>query len=506
MGARQHVQPREAGEMMSDTFPAFQLLLVLSLTLIIGLPLLVWLFMRGTRDRGANLWFAAVACNAVALILVGYWGRFSAEAAVLFLLAVCLAIESMRWELERPAVLWLPAAAVWVAYTAFQLWLQAHGLRMSVGYTINLTLLVLGDFWLMVLLWRVSSRHDSRGLLMVALGVGIVLLPNGVRLFQALVEGGGPDAFSGSPATNVAVVVVTLVSVLHVVGYGGFVVEKLHRRQLAHQLAEARATERQKVAEHHAQELQALVQQRDEMILLNSRFSAVNNLAVYNSAIVHEISQPLQALLSILDRMSLRDAGPTGQPNPSVQHAMTMVNKMAATLTTLRTLMAGQQAPLEPVTLDEVLDELLPILQTQAQRQRVRLERQAQAPSGGVVRVNRVLLQRVIFNVVTNAFESLRGDQAHEGHILLTTGQAQDHGIAYGVLCVQDNGPGLPAGLALKPGLALQTTKDGGLGVGLSFAQMVVESWQGELLAYNAVAPSAPGAVVEIRLPLLPRT
>lgn len=491
---------------MTNAFPAFQLLMVLSVTLIIVLPLLVWLFLRGNRDRGANLWFAAVACNAVALSLVGYWGRFSAEAAVLFLLAVGLGIESMRWELQRPSTPWRAATAAWVAYAAFQLWLQAQGLRMSVGYTINLTLLVLGDAWLMVLLWRVSRRHESRGLLMVALGIGMVLLPNGVRLFQALVLGGGPDAFSGSPATNVAVVVVTLVSVLQVVGYGGFVVEKLHRRQLTHQLAEVRATEHRQMAEQHAQELEALVRQRDEMILLNSRFSAVSNLAVYNSAIVHEISQPLQALLSILDGMSLRDQGPTGQPNPSVQHALSMVNKMASTLATLRTLMAGQQAPLETVTLDVVLDELLPILQTQALRQHVQLERRREAPSDGCVRVNRVLLQRVIFNVVTNAFESLRGDQTHEGRIVLTTRHIQDHGIAYSVLCVEDNGPGLPNGLTLKPGLALQTTKDDGVGVGLSFAQMVVESWRGELLAHNAAASSGHGAVLEIRLPLLPRT
>lgn len=503
LAARCRATRRPGSHVMPSNFPAFQLLLVLSATLIFGLPVLVWLFMRGTRDRGARLWFSAVACNAVALGLVGYWGRFSAEAAVLFVLAVGLALESMRWELERPAVPWRLAAATWVAYAAFQWWLQAQGLRMSVGYTINLALLVLGDVWLMVLLWRVSRRHDSRGLLMVALGIGVVLLPNGLRLFQALVDGGGPDAFAGSPATNVAVVVVTLVSVLHVLGYGGFVMEKLHQRQLAHQLAEARANEQQRLAEQHTQELQALVRQRDEMILLNSRFSAVSNLAVYNSAIVHEISQPLQALLSILDGMSLRDAAPTGQPNPSVQHALTMINKMASTLTTLRTLMAGQQAPLEPLTWDEVLDELLPILQTQAQRQHVRLERRTEDPSGGVVRVNRVLLQRVIFNVVTNAFESLRGDQIPEGRILLTTGQVQEHGMAYGVLRVQDNGPGLPAGLALKPGLALQTTKDDGVGVGLSFAQMVVESWRGELLAYNAVAPAGQGAVVEIRLPLL---
>ena len=502
---------------MYPNFPAFQLLLVLSLALVVGLPGLIWLFMRGNRDQGARLWFLAVAVHATALCLVGYLGRFSWISAVLFLWAVLLAIESMRWELGRPSANRALAAVAFVAYAALQLTLDRLGLRLSTGYVLNLLLLITTEGLLIWLLLKVSRLRDSRGLLMVALGIFLIAGINAVRLLQAIQDGGGPEAFAGTSSTNIAVVVVTLFSVLQVVGYGGFVMEKLHQRQLDHQLSEARATERRQLAERHAQDMEAVVRQRDDMIMLNSRFSSVNSMALYNSAIVHEISQPLQALLSILDGMKLR-LGPEdgGQQGSGIDDAMTMVRKMSNTLGALRTLMGSQQPRLERLSVDAVLGEILPIMQTQARRQAVLLEHRNSTQPGDQVLVNRVLLQRVIFNLVTNALEALATrspwpsqDTAAEhspasgGRLVLSTTTEQCHGLAQCVLRIQDNGPGLPEDLPLSPGLSLHTTKEQGLGVGLSFTKMVVESWRGQLNLQNRPKEQGGGALVEVRLPLL---
>lgn len=495
---------------MQQAFPAFQLLLILSLTLIIGMPLMVWWFIRSHRDTGAKLWFLAVVANAMALVLVGLQQRFSAMAAVLFVVAVAFGIESMRWELGKPAANRRTWGVVLSCYAVLQWGLEAMGLRMSWGYILNLFLLNVGDAVLMGLLFLVSRKHHSRGLWMVALGIGLILVPNVVRLFLALLQGGGSEAFAGSASTNVAIVVITLVSVLHVVGYGGFVMEKLHQLQLKTQLAQARATERQQLAEQHAIDMEGVVRQRDEMIVLNSRFSAVNNLAMYNSAIVHEISQPLQALSSILDTMGLRAEQESSPLQTHVRNALSMVDKMSGTLASLRSLMAGQQPVIETVSVETLLDELLPVIQTQAQRQGVRLERgQATAGRSVSVRVNRVLLQRVIFNLATNALEAFaaqarastpRQHNQEPDRLVLETDMCKDHGMEYLVLRVSDNGPGFPADLQLQTGLALKTTKDQGIGVGLTFAKMIVESWKGQLKAYNH-ATAHGGAVVEVWLP-----
>lgn len=493
---------------MNNAFPAFQLLLVLSCTLIIGMPSMVWWFIRSHRDTGAKLWFLAVAANAMGLVLVGLQQRFSAMAAVLFVVAAAFGIESMRWELGKPAANRRTWGVVLSCYAVLQWGLEAMGLRMSWGYILNLFLLNVGDAVLMGLLFLVSRKHHSRGLWMVALGIGLILAPNVVRLFLALLQGGGSEAFAGSASTNVAIVVITLVSVLHVVGYGGFVLEKVHRRELDIRLGEARATEQQRLAEAHARELETLVRQREDMIVLNSRFSAVSKMALYNSAIVHEISQPLQALMSILESMGLQIHPEEVLLQAQVRNALTMVRKMSDTLGTLRALMGSQQPQLEALNLDAVLDEIWPIVQTQARRQNVVLERQRGVDASVRVQANRVMLQRVVFNLVTNAFEALAGrspdpkSTSEPDRLSLSTHALEVAGLNCCVLRVQDNGPGLPPDLKLQPGLALQTTKLQGSGVGLSFAQMIVESWRGQLRANNRPQAEGPGAVVEVLLPI----
>ncbi|WP_101049759.1 sensor histidine kinase [Macromonas nakdongensis] len=497
---------------VAPAFPAFQLLLVLSLTLIVGLPALIWLFLRGNRDRGAQWWFAAVAANAAALVLLGVLQRFNVTAAVLFVLAVGLAIESMRWELGGRPVDWRWATGGFAAYALLQYGLDAVGLRMSWGYLLNLLLLNVGDALLIWWLWRVMRQHQSRGLLMVALGIAMILLPNIYRWFQALAAGGGPEVFAGSVATNVSVVLLTIVSALQSVGYGGFVMEKLHRRQLAQAQDQARAEEKQRLAEAHALDLEAVLRQRDEMIVLNSRFSSVSKLSLYNSAIVHEISQPLQALTSILDSLSLQaeqSDGPEADPQRlRIRHAQGMVRKLSDTLMALRTLMDGQPATLEPLRLDEVLVDILPILHTQARRQQVALTHQAHGLDGTWVQANAALLQRVIFNLATNALEALELPTANGAppvggrQLVLDTALRQAQGRRYQVLSVQDNGPGLPDHVVLQANVPLRTTKARGVGVGLSFSQMIVESWRGELRAFNRPTDQGPGAVVEVWLPL----
>jgi signal transduction histidine kinase len=487
----------------ASSFPAFQLLLVLGFSLIIGLPLLIWLLMRRYRDQGARLWFLAVATNATAVCLVGYLARFHWVPAVLFLGAVLVGIEAMRWELGRQAAPRRLALAVFIAYAAFQLTLDQLGLRLSVGFIVNLSLLVLGEGVLIALVLQVSRLHDSRGLRMVALGIAPVGVINLIRLGQTLIVGQAPDAFSGAPATNIAILLVTLFSVLQVVGYGGFVMEKLYQRQLDNQLAEARATERRLLAERHAQDLEAVVRQRDDMIMLNSRYSSVNHMALYNSTIVHEISQPLQALMSILDGMKLRAESGMVAPDRGIDNAMTMVTKLSNTLNTLRGLMGRQPAAVERLNVDSVLAEILPIMQTQAQRHKVSLQHSSQVPPDTSVLVNRALLQRLIFNLVTNAFEALADMPDPAGRqIWLRTSTLERQGIGFCVLRVEDNGPGFPPGLKIRPGLSLQTTKELGLGLGLGFCKMVVDSWRGELLTDNRAPEDGGGAVVDVRIPL----
>ena len=69
-------------------------------------------------------------------------------------------------------------------------------------------------------------------------------------------------------------------------------------------------------------ELTRLMGERDHMLMINSRFSTVSSLAMFNSAIVHELSQPLTALTVMADVL-------TKEPEKQASAAMAARNGLA---------------------------------------------------------------------------------------------------------------------------------------------------------------------------------
>ena len=57
---------------MAQLHPATQLLIIQSLFLVLGVPLMAWFsVVRGRADRAARWWYAGMALSAHALILIG---------------------------------------------------------------------------------------------------------------------------------------------------------------------------------------------------------------------------------------------------------------------------------------------------------------------------------------------------------------------------------------------------------------------------------------------------
>jgi len=78
------------------------------------------------------------------------------------------------------------------------------------------------------------------------------------------------------------------------------------------------------------------------------------------------------------------------------------------------------------------------------------------------------LLDQALINLVRNAIEALAGEAA--GQIALTAQRDQD---GHTVLCVADNGPGIPAELRRKVFIPFFTTKRQGSGVGLTLVRQI---------------------------------
>ena len=247
-------------------------------------------------------------------------------------------------------------------------------------------------------------------------------------------------------------------------------------------------------------ELNRVLLERDHMLMINSRFSTVSSLAMFNSAIAHELSQPLTALTLTLHYMQYeaKDAGPALQGG--VNESIDLVEKIVEMTHSLRRLMVDQKPVQETFDLNACLQEILPILSNECRRRAVQFSGPYPTQAFHVL-AHKVLLERILFNLVANAIDALavhaKGERTPQIELFLELRMRHDQ--AHVLITVNDNGPGFADDLLTKEWMHFQSTKNTGMGVGLILDRYILNTWQGELQLENL--PSG-GASVQLWLPL----
>jgi signal transduction histidine kinase len=213
------------------------------------------------------------------------------------------------------------------------------------------------------------------------------------------------------------------------------------------------------------------------------------------ATIAHEIKQPLSAIimraetgLRWIDRAS-----------PDLDRAKEQFSEIATDGRRASAVMEGIRANFKKenrirtwLDVNVLIDETLTLVHTDLQQHRilVRAESKMQLPQ---IRGDRIQLQQVLLNLITNAIESMA---VREGPRILGVRSElnQDGGVA---VSVADTGKGIETHEIDRIFNPLFTTKSEGMGMGLSICRSIVESHDGSLLVY----PNSPhGAVFRMIL------
>ena len=488
--------------------PALQILAVTGVGLSCALTVVSWFTLSGERDFRSSYWHAGLMALVAAILATVVFGRATAASSTALCASTAFFLASFHGELTGRRISLRRLAPPLALYFFLDTLCELAGMRLTAGVLLINSTMALFYGLLLVLILRLWRQCHGNGLLVIALGVAI---PGSVYLGRAILMLDGsvsPLLFSYSPVTNAALASILVGFVLKMIGYLIFSLEKNHRQHLDDAREIAAAQERSRLAQQHAAAMQDLVSQRDHMILTSSRFSAANSLAVFNSAIVHEISQPLQAMRTRIDVMAARDANAGSACCADDLGAVRgLIDKLANTLANLRRLLGNQQPEREDVDLGGLLADVLPVVRSEMERRGIRLVlgEGALAP-GRVVLCNRVLFERLLLNLFSNAIEALEaGPSATDRWIGLRVADRADAGALGVMIAVEDNGPGFPAPLLEKPDSLFHTTKAQGMGLGLSLVRIIAESWRGSLRLYNREGVDGTGACAELALPLVRR-
>ena len=129
--------------------------------------------------------------------------------------------------------------------------------------------------------------------------------------------------------------------------------------------------------------------------------------------------------------------------------------------------------------LNEAARDVLALLLSELQRESVdlRLELADDIP---LVAGDRVQLQQVILNLLRNALDAMSGVDDRLRVLLIRTERDEDDQVR---LTVKDAGVGFDPQVADRLFKAFYTTKNDGMGIGLSVCRSIIESHRGRLWA-----------------------
>jgi PAS domain S-box-containing protein len=243
-------------------------------------------------------------------------------------------------------------------------------------------------------------------------------------------------------------------------------------------------------------------QQRNQMAHL-SRIATVSELS---SSLAHELNQPLAIILTnaqAAQRFLAQEPPDVAEARDILADIVSEDQRAGEVIRRLRSLLKQGQTSLLPLDVNETVKVVLHLTRSDLIWQSV-MVRQSLSDNLPLVSGDHIQLQQVLLNLILNACDAMAANPPENRYLTLTTAHCE--GAVR--ISVSDSGCGLPpdAKRIFEP---FYTTKQHGLGLGLSICTSIVRAHQGRLWGEtrgeaevsNGAATARGGATFHLELP-----
>lgn len=219
---------------------------------------------------------------------------------------------------------------------------------------------------------------------------------------------------------------------------------------------------------------------------------------VYCAALVHELNQPLAAIMSNADAAELfLRMDPPALPDVAEILADIRRDDLRASelILRMRDLLKKSESVATALNLNEVVRVSAMLLSSEAKMRKTELVLELAAPELPVL-ADRIQLQQVMINLILNGMDAMAELAPSAPRRIVIRSSLEPDGQVQ--VLVRDHGSGFQGNLE-RVFESFFTTKAKGMGLGLSIAAAIVRDHGGQIWAENC---AAGGALVGFRLPL----
>jgi signal transduction histidine kinase len=239
-----------------------------------------------------------------------------------------------------------------------------------------------------------------------------------------------------------------------------------------------------------------LLREREELIsslMIANKTAATGALS---ASIAHELNQPVAAIrlnTEFIQRKLTEGNADLKDLKEVIDHVQQDNHRIAKIVSTLRDIFRQEEIKTSDVHLDELIEQMQPIIVPQARDSKINLKFDLNVNQS--IPMNNNEISQVLINLLNNSIEALTNSSQSSKEIKIHT-RVFDNFVE---LKVSDNGPGIPE--SLRPGIfdLMKTHKKQGMGLGLWLCKHIIDRHQGRISYQQS---SLGGAEFLIQLPI----
>jgi two-component system, LuxR family, sensor histidine kinase DctS len=212
--------------------------------------------------------------------------------------------------------------------------------------------------------------------------------------------------------------------------------------------------------------MEELSRQQQERLQATARLATVGEMA---SLLSHELNQPLAAIASYATgSLNLMD---DPQPLPDTPGMMRQALERIAE-------QAEREQARDVIGSDQLIEAVMPLVRLQARKSGARIELEIPKPVPRVV-ADRTMVEQVLLNLTRNGIQAMETATPLAERVLrISVAQVHPRWVRF---AVADAGPGIAPEVAERLFTPFFTTREEGMGLGLSLCRTVIEQHGGVL-------------------------